>query len=162
MKIFYSTLLLVLLASCGDATPEQTLDTPEPIPPAVETTTQEIDAATEAMDDIQESSEQVSEEEIVVAPTPVAEEEVQADTLIELSTTYNNPKIEVVMDIDMTVDENDIIQSISVTSPNYSGMPEFNSGIQAVVGMSVEEASEYYVSGSSLTTPAFQEALKNR
>ena len=68
--------------------------------------------------------------------------------------------MEVQMNIEYELDSDDKISSISVTSPNYKGMPQFNSGVQAVVGMSVQEASEYYVSGSSLTTPAFQAALK--
>lgn len=175
MKIFYTTLLVVLLASCSEATPQENTQTEEQQNiPAIEATIDDIDAAVENMDTppveenvpvTEEATPEVSTQDVVseeIVEEIVEEEVAQTGKVIELSTTYNNPKIEVIMDIDMSVNENDIIESISVTSPNYGGMPEFNSGIQAVVGMSVSEASEYYVSGSSLTTPAFQKALKNR
>lgn len=182
MKIFYTTLLVVLLASCSEATPQESTQTAEDQTiPAIETTIDDIDTAIESIELSEEETIPETEEQDTPTTTiqteetqevsveteepqeeEVVEETVPSEKLIELSTKYNNPKIEVLMDIDMTVDNNDIIQSISVTSPNYQGMPEFNSGIQAVVGMSVDEASEYYVSGSSLTTPAFQAALKNR
>jgi hypothetical protein len=40
-------------------------------------------------------------------------------------------------------------------------MGKYNTDVQAVIGMSVEQASEYYISGSSLFTPAFQKAMKS-
>lgn len=117
--------------------------------------TDQVEAQTE-IETSEEIAPESSQESSVETP------EVSASTkLIELSTTYNNPKIEVIMDIDIEVSENDIIESISVTSPNYGGMPEFNTKIQEVVGLTLDEAAEYNVSGSSLTTPAFQAALKN-
>ena len=122
----------------------------------------EIDAELENME--KEESAPLQDTEPGVESEPVEEEaadEVSTESsLIELSTTYNNPKMEVVMNIALEVNDENIIESISVTSPNYRGMPEFNSGVQSVVWMSISEASEYYVSGSSLTTPAYQSALK--
>lgn len=119
----------------------------------------EIDAELETMEKEESAPVQDTESEVI---EPIIEEEsneVSSSELIELSTTYNNPKMEVVMNIAIDVND-DVIESISVTSPNYRGMPEFNTGVQAVVGMTVAQASEYFVSGSSLTTPAFHAALK--
>ena len=112
----------------------------------------EIDAELETMEKAEETpAEAISEEE---------SDEVSSTEMIELSTTYTNPAMEAVMNIEMSVDDSNIIQSISVTSPNYQGMVSFNWAVQEVVGMSVSEASEFYVSGSSLASPAFQKALK--
>ena len=88
-------------------------------------------------------------------------DEVSSGQMIELSTTYTNPAMEAVMNIALEVDENNTVTSIEVTSPNYQGMPQFNAGAQWVIGLSLEEASEFYVSGSSLASPAFQKALKS-
>jgi len=184
MKAFYVLLLLVFLASCSakDITPAE--QTSSDIDTAVEEIADELDVLIQEespSEDAQESAEEPSDhshdgddhdhdhddiwEEVQVSdPQEEISEPEQAfvqPKVVELSTTYNNPAMEVQMNIEYELDSDDKITSISVTSPNYKGMPQFNSGVQAVVGMSVQEASEYYVSGSSLTTPAFQAALKN-
>lgn len=188
MKAFYTLILLVFLASCGNwETPVvETSTTPTP----VQEVTAEIDEASQALPQVEEVIDTTDAQETTLdndaeAPALEAEKIEEAETeeesteasapeeantqevteevstkTVELSTTYNNPKIEVIMDIALDVDDEGKISQISVTSPNYQGMPEFNKGVQWVIGLTLEEASEYVVSGSSLTTPAFQSALK--
>ena len=115
-----------------------------------ESTSSEAEDTAEAGEVSESNPEASSDEQAAVSPK-----------VVELSTTYNNPKMEVVMDIEYSVAEDGTISEISVTSPNYWWMPEFNTWIQAVVWMTVSEASQYNVSWSSLTTPAFQSAMKN-
>jgi len=81
-----------------------------------------------------------SEEEDTVEIAPVVEEtETEAvetsfaPKVVVLSTSYNNPKMEVIMNIEYSLDENETISDISVTSPNYGGMPEFNNGVQSAL-----------------------------
>jgi len=104
------------------------------------------------MQESEENSEAVSDEQ---------SDEVSSGEMLELSTTYTNPAMEAIMNISLEVNDDNIIQSIEVTSPNYQGMVSFNSAVQEVIGKSVSEASEFYVSGSSLASPAFQKALKD-
>ena len=178
MKAFYTLIALMFLASCGAEAPAKDIVA---TPDVVQETVADIDQATEALPDTQEvvddlieevNSVPLTEEDTIeeVIPEEIEEawetedratEEQAATKVVELSTTYNNPKMEVVMNIEYSVDSDDKISEISVTSPNYGGMPEFNTWAQGVIGMTVEEASEYVVAGSSLTTPAFQAALKN-
>jgi len=113
-----------------------------PVIPAVDDTTSDIDDAVEQIETQDESADS------------------SETSLIELSTSYTNPAMEAVMNIAIEVDSDNIIESISITSPNYKWMPKFNDGVQGLVGKSLEEASEFYVSGSSLASPAFQKALK--
>lgn len=123
-------------------------------------TSSEIDAELDAManeDKMMEEVETEVETETDPEPQPI---EVSSSQMIELSTTYTNPAMQAVMDIALEINANNVIESIEVTSPNYKGMVTFNQAVQAVVGMSVSEASEFYVSGSSLASPAFQKALK--
>lgn len=118
-------------------------EAPSEQPPVIEETTDDIDAALEEIDDN-------------------TSDESTAKDLIEISTTYTNPATEAIMNIALEVDDNNTITSIEVTSPNYKGMRQFNSAAQAVVGKSLQEASEFYVSGSSLASPAFQKAIKSK
>ena len=114
--------------------------------------TEETEMADEPVPESTETAEPITEQE---------SDEVSSGEMIELSTTYTNPAMEAVMNISLEVDGNNTVTSIEVTSPNYQGMPQFNAGAQWVVGLSLEEASEFYVSGSSLASPAFQKALKS-
>ncbi len=180
MKAFYSLVLLIFLTSCSSEAP--VVGTLNPITPVQEVVT-EIDETVEALPEVAPDTQEIVDtliEEVNSVPlsesddkdenvTPtwsddLKEEEQVGSTfpskVVELETTYNNPKMEVMMNIEYSLDSDDKISEISVTSKNYPGMPDFNTWIQAVVWMTVEEASEYVVSGSSLTTPAFQGALK--
>ncbi len=81
--------------------------------------------------------------------------------VVELETTYISPKTEVIMNISYTLDENDKLSKLEVTSPNYTHMPKFHNGLQNTIGMTLEEAAEYHVSGSSLSSVAFKNVLKS-
>ncbi len=122
------------------------------------------DAPSEVSNEIDAELETIENNESEAEPAEPASDsesdEVSSGEMIELSTTYTNPAMEAVMNIALEVNDDNIIQSIEVTSPNYQGMVSFNWAVQDVVGKSLEEASEFYVSGSSLASPAFQKALK--
>ncbi len=171
--------LLVFLASCGSDTISQTTTKTTETQVAVEQTQKAIEEATAQLPESTEVDVEEILEEIVdlpqeadttveiqsedePQPVAVVEKETKGSKLIELSTTYDNPKIEVVLDLDIEVDENNVIQSIDITSPNYKHkrMTEFNTKIQNVIGLTLDEASDYNVSGSSLLTSAFQAVLK--
>lgn len=113
------------------------------------------DNETEETADLESPNEEIQEIEVG------DESEEQASVkVVELSTTYTNPQVEVVMNIEYSLDENDTISAIELSSPNYQGMARYNELIQWVIGLSVEEASEFAIAGSSLATPAYQAAMK--
>ncbi len=147
MKAFYVVLLLVFITSCAsnaiveEAPEEVTLQT-----------TQELEAA------IQELPEEIIEE---LSGWNQETEIASESEVVELSTKYVNPAWEVDVNIEYELAADDTISAILVTSPNYAWMGKYNTDVQAVIGMSVEQASEYYISGSSLFTPAFQKAMKS-
>lgn len=186
MKAFCVLISLIFLASCGSEVITEEVNSPDIS--AVEQTVDNIEEVIDVLpeEDIELTSDEnttlddVPEEDTAVAPETDSSELPELDTIaepepeessrdqawvspkvVELSTTYQNPKMEVIMDIEYAVAEDGTISEISVTSPNYQGMPEFNTWVQAVVWMTVAEASDYVVSGSSLTTPAYQAAMKN-
>lgn len=143
MKAFYVVLLLVFLASCGS---EVNVETPSD--PVVQETTQEMnDALAELPEEIEVS-------------TDTSVQQWDDAKIVQLAAPYTNPKWPVDMQIEYSLDEQGNIESINVFATSYD-LTNFNQSIQSVIGMSVEEASDYYVSGSSLTTPAYQEALKS-
>ncbi len=122
----------------------------------------EQEAPVEAQEPVGSSSETVEPEQVEIQEEEVQEPNTAVESkVVELATSYTNPAGNVDMNISYSLDDSGKISEISVTSPNYKWMVWFNKNAQAVIGMTVEQASEYYVSGSSLTTPAFQKALKN-
>jgi hypothetical protein len=146
MKAFYIVLLLVFITSCGSNAIIE--DVPEEV---TIKTTQELDEA------IQELPEEIIEEwNRWNQDTKIASE----SKVVELSTKYVNPAWEVDVNIEYKLAADYTIASISVTSPNYAGMNRYNNTLQDVIWMSIQEASEYYISGSSLFTPVFQKAMK--
>lgn len=158
MKTFYSLVLLVFLVSCWTEAPiDQNPETSN----VQQEVAAEIDQTVESLPDPKQEVDELLEQVDEIAEEDDSSSQVQSSEVVELSTTYTNPAMEVVMNIEYSLDSEDKISEISVTSPNYPGMPDFNAWVQPVVGMTVQEASEYVVSGSSLTTPVFQEALKN-
>lgn len=77
--------------------------------------------------------------------------------------SYTNPAQEVNMVIDYSLDEEGKIDSINVSATNWDQLGDFDAAAkQTVIGLTLEEASEVTVSsGASLTSAAFQEALKS-
>lgn len=139
MKAFYALFLLVFLASCGSEA-------------VVESTT--VDSTTDqTSQEIQAEIDEIPEE-VMMDDTGSVESEVEV-----LDAAYTNPKWPVDMEIEYTLDVNGTIESIDVTATTYD-VSKFNTAVQDVVGMTLEEASSTYVSGSSLTSSAFNNAIK--
>lgn len=185
MKIFYAMFLLMYITACTTATVdvEPIADTTSPevitqIEEAISELPEEevviveeepvevVTQVEEVIVEIPEKEVVIIEEELVEVIEPIEEKpepvvEVSEAKVVELTTTYNNPKGEVTMNIEYELTTNGTIASIDVTSPNYRNMTKFNSGIQKVIGMTIEEASKESVAGSSLGTVAYQNALKN-
>lgn len=89
-------------------------------------------------------------------------EEPAANDLVTLKTSYKNPKTTVDMTIVYELDADEKIVSINMSAPQYD-LAKFTDAIsEQIVGKTLEEASEVYVSGSSLATEAYQNALKNQ
>jgi uncharacterized protein with FMN-binding domain len=68
------------------------------------------------------------------------------------------------MDIKYNLDEEGKITMIDITSDNYDGLWNFNTGAkEVIVWLTLEQASEVeLISGASLTTAAFKEAIKKQ
>lgn len=142
MKAFYALFLLVFLASCGSDVAETVVT---PSESTAEETSAEIDW------EIMEIPE-----EVMMEDTAMVESESKVEVL---DAAYTNPKWPVDMEIEYALDANGTIESIDVSATTYD-VSGFNSAVQDVVGMTLEEASDTYVSGSSLTSAAFNSALK--
>lgn len=179
MKTFYALALVVFLASCGENNIVTTSQTNPIAQTSVEQTSQDI---TEALASI---PEEVKPEQngrpldengkperkgggwkqpipdSVYKGGEITTEEYDEWKVVELSTTYISPKTEVIMNISYILDENNTFSKIEVTSPNYTHMPKFHNGVQDLIGSTVEDAIKFNVSGSSLSTVAFQKVLKN-
>ncbi len=79
----------------------------------------------------------------------------------KLDASYKNPKTEVDMVINYSLNENNTIESINVNATTFD-VSEFNEKIQYLVWEDIEEAEDVYISGSSLTSEAFVDTIKNR
>lgn len=79
--------------------------------------------------------------------------------LTKLNAPYVNPKWDVDMVIEYKLDLEGKITEISTSASTYD-LWKFNWKLDPVLWKTLEEASEMYFSGSSLTTEAFQSALK--
>ena len=150
MKAFCISLALVFLVSCGEST---VVDAPiqEPSIAEQETVT-EIEGA---LDELIETTQDAEVDE-GSAMEPQASD---WEEIVLLDATYTNPKGSVDMTIEYELGVNDIIENINVSATTYD-LTGFNDSIQSVVGMTLEEASDTYISGSSLTSAAFNNALK--
>lgn len=143
MKAFYAVFLLIFLASCGNEAVVETA-TPETPEAAVEQTVEDMEA------EMNDMPEEISNDE-----TASAESQVQV-----LDAGYTNPKGPVDMQVEYTLTQDETIASIEVSATTYD-VSWFNTAVQDVVGMTIEEASDTYISGSSLTSAAFNNALKS-
>ena len=142
MKFVYAVMLLVFLASCTKTPVETPVLDETPAPVAQE---EQVDEA--LVNDI------VSEVENLGT---TAENEV-----ITLDGSYTNPKGNVDMKIDYSVDANGVIQTMNVSATTYN-LEDFNTAAQELVGKTLSDAENFYVAGGSLTSDAFTTAIKNR
>ena len=160
MKAFYVVMMLIFLTSCGS---NPSIGGPEPeVNPNIEAAEQIEKELSNLPDDIDNDTDSLWSVDFMKTEEIENETVMQGEQkVIELSTQYVNPAGGVDVSISYELSSDNTITSILVTSPNYSGMRKYNDNLQNVIGMSVEEASEYYISGSSLFTPAFQAAMKS-
>jgi len=152
MKAFYVVVLLIFLASCGvDQAVEEAPVTSE----VVEQAQEEVDAAVEELpEEVQEFIEENNSEEEI-------SQSAESSEVVVLDATYTNPKTEVDMEIEYQLDSDGNIADITVAATTYD-LSGFNTEIQSqVIWKSLEEASEVYVSGSSLTSAAYNDAMKS-
>jgi len=167
MKAFYAIFLLVFLASCGSDAVVETATPKAPEATVIEQTVDDIeseldDMPEEVMEDTAPDDSSIQDETIVEDEAIVEEEETaMEDSKVELlSAPYTNPAGPVDMQIEYSLDSDGNIASIDVSATTYD-LTQFNQGAQAVIGMTPAEASEYTFSGSSLTGPAFNDAMKS-
>lgn len=136
--------LLLILASCG-ATSSSTQEDA-----AVEASVDsEIDGALEA------ELAPESEDSAVDSST-----DETASGMVVVETSYDNPAGNVDMNISYTLNSDGTIASMDVVNEDR---PQFADAVEAqVVGMTLEEAADIYVAGSSLASDAFSKALKSQ
>lgn len=136
MKILSILFLVALLASCGTTT------TPEQTQPVVE------DQANEMENNMSEFDN----------------EEMDENKMETIEYSYTNPAQEVNMVIDYSLNSEDKIESINVSATNWDKLGDFDAAVKSnVIGLTLEEASEMpTVSGASITSEAFKEAIKSQ
>lgn len=140
MKILSLLIFITLLASCTNASVETWEKTVE------KTTTQEtVSELTDAMSDLDTMQKDESKVQLV-------------------KYSYANPAQEVNMDIKYNLNESGKITMIDITSDNWDKLWGFNTAAKEVlVWLTLEQASEVeLISGASLTTAAFKEAIKTQ
>lgn len=160
MKAFYVVFFLVFLASCGSEAVVETatLETPKA---AVEQTVEDMEAEMDDMPEEIMEDETVEEASVEDDEASQDNETTVGESKVEvLSAPYTNPAGLVDMQIEYSLDNDGNIASIDVSATTYD-LTQFNQGAQAVIGMTPEEAADYTFSGSSLTGPAFNDAMKS-
>ena len=164
MKYIYMLMVVLVLASCVKNTEievENNIDNIKTENEQVED--KELEEVIEELDDVM--NEDVEDEVIndIDSEIEAIEENnevvVETNKVIKLETKYSNPKQEVEMEISYSLNTEWKIETINVTSSNWD-LSDFNNGVQVVVWMTLEEASEASVAGASLTSAAFKSALK--
>ena len=141
MKILSLLIFVMFLASC---------------------TSTSVQNEQKTMKDTIVSQETVSELTDAMSDLDNMEKDESKVQLIKYS--YANPAQEVNMDIQYNLDTENKISMIEITSDNYEGVSNFNSAAKdVVIWLTLEQASEVgLISGASLTTAAFKEAIKTQ
>ncbi len=80
--------------------------------------------------------------------------------LKKINAFYKNPKTQVDMIIEYSLDEEGKIEKINANATTYD-LTKFDENIQILVWKTIDEAKETYISWGSLTTKAFKEAIKD-
>ncbi|QFR38838.1 hypothetical protein A9Q91_01215 [Candidatus Gracilibacteria bacterium 28_42_T64] len=149
MKYIYIIMVTLILASCSNNVVVEDSE-------VVEKTTSDIDTELLVLDtEDTDNSETESEEGNIEAE----EENIEEKKVVKLSAKYNNPQQEVDMMVNYSLDENDKIKTIEVIASNWD-LSDFNTAAQVVIGKTLKEASDASIAGASLTTAAFNNALK--
>ena len=150
MKYFAIVMLTVLLASCS----LQSEDKKDTVKDEPQNSTVDTELESMMNNTIKEMENGMDE---------MKDSEMDESKIEILSYTYANDAQEVNMDIAYELDTEGKISSISILSDNYD-LSAFNTGSQKVlIGKTLTEASNIdTISGSSLTTEAFKEAIKSK
>lgn len=140
MKFVTILLFLTFLASC---------------------TTQNVETETKVMED-KTTQETIAVMDDALSSLDNMEKDESKVQLIKYS--YANPAQEVNMDINYNLDASGKITMIDITSDNWDKLGGFNTAAkEVVVWLTLEQASEVeLISGASLTTAAFKEAIKTQ
>lgn len=151
MKYITFLFLSIFLVSCGQAVKQEPTQSNE-----TDTTTNEK-IKTQATED---ATNEIAQEVSTPASSTVTDN--QELKPVKLQTKYNNPQGEVIMDVNYTLDADNKISSISITSPNYDGLWDFNTSAQTLIGKTVAEAAEADIAGGSLSSGAFEDLLESQ
>ena len=143
MKYLYTILAVMILASCTNTEKETTEVETSDKSTAVERTVSDIDDEISNIDENETSND----------------EDLVDNKVVKLDAPYKNPKVDVDMTIEYTLDSENKIETINVAATTYD-LTKFNDAAQVVVGKTIEEAKEATIAGWSLTNEAFKAALK--
>lgn len=150
MKYLAFIMLTILLASCT-AQVEDKKDTASEEPQNTA-----VDSELESMmnETLKEMEKGVEE---------MKNSDMDENKVEKLTYSYSNDAQEVNMNIEYKLDSDNKISSVSIVSDNYD-LSWFNDWAQEVlIGKTLEEASKVdTITGSSLTTEAFKEAIKSK
>ncbi len=78
---------------------------------------------------------------------------------VKIDAPYKNPKLEVDMKIEYSLDSQNKIEKINISATN-DNLVWVNKQAQALIWKTIEEAKQAYFAGSSLTSEAFRNAIK--
>lgn len=141
MKILVLLLTITLLASCTNKD-EKIENTEIWDTKVIEETVNDIEKSMNSLDDL-----------------------IKDESKVQLiNYKYSNPAQEVNLNIEYNLDAENKISMISITSDNWDKLEWFNTAAQEVlIGKTLKQASEVdLISGASLTTEAFKEAIKSQ
>lgn len=130
MKYLFIITALMLLASCSNSTTQTQQDAKVQTQQEISTFSDELPESTKTLETTETSVEEnISNDDVIESEIQEGENETTLpevsksapaeSRVVELSTTYNNPKMKVEMDIDITLSAEGKIEAISVTSSNY-------------------------------------------
>lgn len=140
MKYITFLFLSIFLVSCGQAVDKQISNNEE-------ITNSEIEKELSSID----TTDKVSTEDSVS----------ELSNIEKITTKYNNPKGEVTINVEYSLDSDGKIETIATTS-DYDGNADLTNNVQVVVWKTIQEAIDTDISGGSLTNAAFKNALKTQ
>lgn len=106
------------------------------------------------------SSVSIDKDDVIVSGDAIKTD--SPDTkVVKVQAIYENPKQEVFINMEYQLDNNGKITKIDMTDTNYN-QNNLQENLQVLLGKSVDEIDETYISGGSLTIPAVKEALTSQ
>lgn len=148
MKLFPFLILLTVLASCGAEAPVENnteVNTSEEVTvPADEVLLDEVTDDLETME---------------VSPSEYDTAVTTSNQVVVVDAPYTNPAGPVDLKVQIELDADGIIQSIEASATTYT-VEKFNDAAQELIWKTLQDAETFYAAGSSLTTEAFNNAVK--